>query len=232
MDFNKYFSEAEDSAHENYLSYGGDDTDWDGDFSFNGGDGTMNTGAGAPTSQPYIITLSNTTTNDITSNIVGKAFQNITASSNGVQTGMTYTMGISGVTYLEFLYQQLNKPFVVGMTYIDSSSASQALKTLLLKVRDANGNEQAKTLVPTIDPYQQQTDIVALRQVFKWDGFTSVTIDVSASSFTTLYFYPSENVNISRGLAGNSVARQYGNPNVVRQDKVVLGQGVARALRG
>ena len=59
-----------------------------------------------------------------------------------------------------------------------------------------------------------------------------MTIDVSASSFTTLYFYPSENVNISRGLAGNSVARQYGNPNVVRQDKVVLGQGVARALRG
>jgi hypothetical protein len=229
MDLNKYFSDAEDSANENYLSYSGDETDWDDSFSFDGSG--VNASAGSPTAQPYIITLSNTTTNAIASNIIGKAFQNITAAGNGINAGMTYTMGISGVTYLEFLYQQLNKPFVVGLTYIDSSSASQALKTLLLKVRDANGNEQAKTLVPTIDPYQQQNDIVALRQVFKWDGFTSITIDSNASSSTTLYFYPSENVNISRGLAGNSVNRQFGNPNVVRQDKVVLGQGVASALR-
>ncbi len=39
------------------------------------------------------------------------------------------------------------------------------------------------------------------------------------------------NVNLTRGLAGQSVARGYGNPNVVRQDKVVLGEGVAQALQ-
>ena len=49
-----------------------------------------------------------------------------------------------------------------------------------------------KTLVPIIDPYQQQTTIVALRTVFKWDGFTSIAVDLNASASTTLYFYPSE----------------------------------------
>lgn len=237
MDYNKYFNQAESSANENYLNYGGDggnypsvDAEFDENIYFEGG--YQNQNGAAPTSQPYIITLSNTTTVAITSNIVGKAFENITATDNGVATGMTYSMGISGTTYVELLYTTLNRPFVIGLTYVDASSQAQALNTLQLKVRDANGNEQLKTLVPTIDPYQNQTDIVALRQTFRWDGFTSLAIDVVASGSSTFYFYPSESINPARGLAGQSLARGYGNPNVVRQDKVVLGRGVANALRG
>tara|TARA_R110000751_G_scaffold307535_1_gene429308 strand:+ start:6907 stop:7620 length:714 start_codon:yes stop_codon:yes gene_type:complete len=237
LDYNKYFNQAESSANENYLNYGGDggnypsvDAEFDENIYFEGG--YQNQNGAAPTSQPYIITLSNTTTVAITSNIVGKAFENITATDNGVATGMTYSMGISGTTYVELLYTTLNRPFVIGLTYVDASSQAQALNTLQLKVRDANGNEQLKTLVPTIDPYQNQTDIVALRQTFRWDGFTSLAIDVVASGSSTFYFYPSESINPARGLAGQSLARGYGNPNVVRQDKVVLGRGVANALRG
>ena len=239
MDYNKYFAQANEEANETYLNYGGYpsvDADFDDYVEAAGGSQMLNqTGGmgGAPTSQPYIITVSNTTTNAITSNIIGKAYANITATTptaNGVKTGMTYTMGISGTTYLEFLYQQLNKPFIVGLTYVDANDQSQALKTLQLKVRDTNGNVQERTIVPTIDPYQQQTNILAVRQSFRWDGFTSIAVDVNASASVTFYFYPSENVNLTRGLAGQSVARGYGNPNVVRQDKVVLGQGVADAL--
>ena len=62
--------------------------------------------------------------------------------------------------------------------------------------------------------------------------FTSLAVDLNASASSTLYFYPSENVNVGRGLSGQAVARAYGNPNIVRQDKVVLGRGVANALRG
>ena len=242
MDYNKYFAQAEEEANESYLNYGGYpsvDAEFDDYVEAAGGSQMLNqTGGGAmggaPTSQPYIITLSNTTTNAITSNIVGKAFANITATSptaNGIKTGMTYTMGVSGTTYVEFLYQQLNKPFIVGLTYVDATSQGQALKTLQLKVRDTNGNVQERTIVPTVDPYQQQNTILAVRQSWRWDGFTSIAVDVDASSSVTFYFYPSENVNLTRGLAGQSVARGYGNPNVVRQDKVVLGQGVAQALQ-
>jgi len=234
VDYNKYFNQAEASANSDYLNYGGDypstDADFDENMYFEGGYANQN--GAAPTSQPYIITLSNTTTVAITSNIIGKAYANITDSVNGIATGMTYTMGISGTTYVEFLYTTLNKSFVIGLTYVDASSQAQALKTLQLKVRDANGNEQLKTLVPTIDPYQNQTDIIALRQTFRWDGFTSLATDVVASGSSTFYFYPSENINPARGLSGQALTRGFGNPNVVRQDKVVLGRGVANAMRG
>ena len=240
MDYNKYFAQANEEANETYLNYGGYpavDADFDDYVEAAGGSYMNQTGGGqiggAPTSQPYILTLSNSTTNNITSNIIGKAFANITdttANGNGIQAGMQYIMGISGTTYVEFLYQQLNKPFIVGLTYVDATSQGQALKTLQLKVRDTNGNVQERTIVPTVDPYQQQTDILAIRQSWRWDGFTSLAVDINASSSATFYFYPSENVNLTRGLAGQSVARGYGNPNVVRQDKVVLGQGVADAL--
>lgn len=238
MSYDKYFAQAEEEANESYLNYGGypsTDADFDDYVEAAGGSYMNQTGAqgmgGAPTSQPYIITISNTTTNSIASNVIGKAFANITASGNGINTGATYTMGISGTTYVEFLYQQLNKPFIVGLTYVDASDQAQALKTLQLKVRDTNGNVQERTIVPTVDPYQQQTDILAIRQSWRWDGFTSIAVDLNASASATFYFYPSENVNLTRGLAGQSVARGYGNPNVVRQDKVVLGQGVAEALQ-
>ena len=235
MDYNRYFNQAEASANQDYLNYGGGgypsmDAEFDENIYFEGGYANQ-TGA-SPTSQPYIMTLSNTTTADIASNIIGKAYENITDATNGINTGMTYTMGISGTTYVEFLYTTLNKSFVVGLSYVDASSQAQALKTLQLKVRDANGNEQLKTLVPTIDPYQNQTDIIALRQTFRWDGFTSIAVDVVGSGSATMYFYPSENINPARGLAGQSITRGYGNPNVVRQDKVVLGRGVANAIRG
>jgi len=239
MNYNKYFAQAEEDAQEQYLNYGGYpavDGDFDDYVEAAGGSQMMNqTGAqgmgGAPTSQPYIITISNTTTDAVPSNIIGKAFANITAANNGTNAGVVYTMGISGTTYTEFLYQQLNKPFIVGLTYVDASTQPQALKTLQLKVRDTNGNVQQRTIVPTVDPYQQQTDILAIRQSWRWDGFTSIAVDLIASGSATFYFYPSENVNLTRGLAGQSVARGYGNPNVVRQDKVVLGQGVADALQ-
>ena len=239
MDYTKYFDAAGQEAEQDYRNYAGYpnvDASFDDYVEAAGGSymnqtGAMGPGAGAPTSQPYIITLSNSTTNAITSNIIGKAFANITATNNGRNTGVTYTMGISGTTYVEFLYQQLNKPFIVGLTYVDASSQAQALKTLQLKVRDTNGNVQERTIVPTVDPYQQQTDILAIRQSWRWDGFTSIAVDLNASASATFYFYPSENVNLTRGLAGQSVARGYGNPNVVRQDKVVLGEGVAQALQ-
>jgi hypothetical protein len=233
MDIKKYFIDAEEEMNDKYLSYSGDDTDFDDDFSFDAGaQAPAPSMGGAPTSQPYILTVSNGTTTAIASNVIGKAYQNITSAGNGLLTHVTITMGVSGTTYLEFLYTTLQRPFVNGLTYIDGSVAGQSIKTLQLKVRDVNGNIQEKTLVPIIDPYQQQTSIVALRTVFKWDGFTSIAVDLDASQSTTLYFYPSENVNVGRGLSGQAVARAYGNPNIVRQDKVVLGRGVANALRG
>jgi hypothetical protein len=78
-------------------------------------------------------------------------------------------------------------------------------------------------LVPTIDPYQQQTDIIAMKYGYRIDGFTKIVIrQVLANATLKLYFYPSDNINLSRGLAGRPVSRQYGNPGIVKAQSVTL----------
>jgi len=237
----KYFSSASNDAMENYYSADGYE-DWENFGLDDGGQefdpefanvvgGRIPT---APTSQPYIVSLENTTTNAVSDVTIMKSFENITATGNGVATGISLTMGISGTTYNELLYQALNRPFIVGLMYIQSdSSSAQVLETIKLETRDSNGNIQSKILVPTIDPYQQQSDIVALQHVYKMDGFTSLTINqVLASKTVKLYLYPAENVILGRGLVGKPVAKGYGNPHVVKGDKVVLSNKVAGQIRG
>jgi hypothetical protein len=117
----------------------------------------------------------------------------------------------------------MNNPYSTGLTYIQSSTAGQVLETLSVNTRDANGNEAQKTLVPTIDPYQQQSDIIALKYPYRIDGFTKIIIrSILASSTVKLYFYPADNINLARGLAGRPVSKQFGNPGIVRNQTVVL----------
>ena len=95
MDYTKYFDAAGKEAEQDYRNYAGYpnvDASFDDYVEAAGGSymnqtGAMGAGgAGAPTSQPYIITLSNSTTNAVTSNIIGKAFANITAARITVVT--------------------------------------------------------------------------------------------------------------------------------------------------
>lgn len=238
-DLNRYFSDAEENISNEYMSANGEYSDWDDAFDFGGSEEEYLNAVGsadATSSQPYIISLYNSSAADVDSVEIGGAYNNITTvSGNKANTeGIKYSMGISGVTYLEFLWQSSSKPFVVGLTYLQCDGTSAAvLETIVVKVVDSNGNQQQKTLVPTIDPYQNQNDITVLKHTYKWDGFTTLTINSIATSKTLkVYLFPSETVSQGRALTGNSIARGYGNPNVVRQDKIVLGQGVARALRG
>ncbi len=233
----RYFSDAEENIHNSHLSANGGYDEWDDSFDFGGSDEkylNANGAGDASTSQPYIISLYNSSSIAITSVEVGSAFNNITTVSGtkGNTTSIEYDMSISGVTYLEFLWQTTSKPFVVGLTYLQSDSNPTAvLATIIVKVVDSNGNQQQKTLVPTIDPYQNQNDITVLKHTYKFDGFTSLTISsIPAGKTLKLYLFPSETVSPGRALTGNNIARGYGNPNVVRQDKIVLGRGLASAM--
>jgi len=189
---------ARNFANENYLNADGfiDDDQ----MYFTGGDDFFNADGGmpmaqpqmqsAPTSQPYIITVSNASSTSVSNFDVLGAYQYInnttmastptgtTTYSNGslVSTGtgfqITISSGISNVTYQQFLYQSMNSPFSVGLTYIQSLGGSQAQITqpITLNTQDANGNQALKTLVITIDPYQQQTSVVAVKQLYRIDG--------------------------------------------------------------
>jgi hypothetical protein len=242
----KYLQNARNFVNETQLGYDGS-WDWTGDADggdFFGAEGDTLTAPTPPvqnmrTSQPYIISVSNASATAVSNFDVLGAYQylqNSGFSSGSLTIGsVTIRSAISNITYQEFLYQSMNSPFSVGMTYVESvsGSATQVSETLTLNTRDANGNQALKTLVPTIDPYQYQSGIVVLNQAYDIDGFTKITIaTVLASAVFRLHFYPKANLNIARGLRGTQVAADYRQPGVVKSNIAVVGDGAIKARLG
>lgn len=244
-DLRKYFADAQEKANDNFFNADGYDDDDDYDFvddgyDFDGNDDdafdmAVGRGVAAPTSQPYIVVITNTATATAYPATILGAYNTLASTSPNWQnsTAISITMGISGITYSEFLYQSMNKPFVVGLTYYQSSTTNQVLETLTLVQKDVNGNTSQKTLVPTIDPYQQQSTVIAIKFSYKIDGFTAIVVSsVLASATLKLYFYPAETVSTSRTLTGRRAVSGYGNPNVVKKDTLTLSGSALRALAG
>ena len=216
----KYLANAQRNAME---SFSNADGFIDNDLSFTGDDFFNAEGMGGgnvQTSQPYIVTVTSTSGSAVANFEILGSYQYInnagfTAGGDLVIGSITISSGISDVTYREMLYQFMNNPYSVGLTYLQSATANQVLETLSINTRDANGNQAQKTLVPTIDPYQQQTTIIAMKYAYRIDGFTKVIIrQVLANATVKLYFYPADNINLARALGGNSVSRQFGTPPV------------------
>jgi len=225
--FEKYFNEVRNFANNDFNSFDGTFEFADEDYGFadydnaDGLGGTLN----SPTSQPYIVNVANTTGTAINNVTILGAFSFIgtSAPSYGNTSGISITMGIANITYTEFLYQSMNKPFTVGLTYLQSATASQVLETITVTQKDVNGNVASKVLTPTIDPYQYQTDKVAFKFEYRIDGFTNLTISsILANATMKIYFYPSETVSVSRALAGRKAIQDYNNPRVVNGNVITL----------
>ena len=234
MSVRNYISNARNNANQNYMSWTGGNVNANAQYQNMSGlqpsglagvgarqrtaDGTGNN---APQSQPYIITISNASATAVSAFDVLGAYTYINSNGfvNGSLTlsGVTISSAISNVNYQQFLYQSMNQPFSVGLTYIESVSgaSAQISQTFTLNTQDANGNQMLRTIVPTIDPYQQQSTIVAVKQLYSIDGFTKLTFgSIAASVVFRIHFYPSTNINLASGLQGASVAQSYGNPNI------------------
>lgn len=228
----KYLNDARNFANERYLNADGfidDDLQFTADETFFGADAAPTMGAvSAPTSQPYIITVSNASATAVSNFDVLGSYQYLqnTGFTNGSLTisGVTISSAISNVTYQQFLYQTMNNPYSVGLTYIQANNVNaQVTQVLSLNTQDANGNQAIKPLIPTVDPYQFQAGIIALKQTYRIDGYTKLTIAlVLPSSVFQLFFYPADNINLARGLAGRPVSKQFANPKVVKDQTVVV----------
>jgi len=234
MSFEKYFNEVRNFANENFHSFDGNFEFSNDDYGFsdyNNADGLGGT-IDAPTSQPYIVNVANTTASAISNvTLLGAySFIGTTAPAYGNTSGISITMGIANITYTEFLYQSMNKPFTVGLTYMTSATSAQVLETITITQKDVNGNVASKVLTPTIDPYQYQSDKIAFKFEYRIDGFTNLVVSsILANATLKLYFYPSETVAISRALAGRRAVQDYGNPRVVGQN--VLNVKTPKRLR-
>lgn len=239
----KYLRNTLNNAHNSFANADGfidDDLQFTANEDFYNAEGGQGMGySPAPASQPYIVQISNVSAVAVSNFDVLGAYQylqNSGFSSGSIQiSGVTISSAISNINYQEFLYQSMNSPFSVGLTYIESvsGSTSQVSQTITVNTRDANGNQALKTLVPTIDPYQQQSGIIAMKQGYRIDGFTKLTIaSVLPSVVFRLHFYPADNINIARGLAARPVSRQFGNPNIVRSSVQVIGGDTVKARLG
>jgi hypothetical protein len=226
----KYLADAQRNANESFASANGfidDDLSFTGDDFFQA-NGAQQGAPSAPTSQPYVIDVTSTSGSAVSNFEVLGSFEYInnsgfTAGGDLVVGSVTISSGIAGITYREMLYQFMNNPFSVGLTYVQSATANQILETLSVNTKDANGNTAQKSLVPTIDPYQQQSTVLAMKYAFRVDGFTKLILrNVLANASVKLYLYPSDNINLSRGLAGQNVSRQYGNPGIVKSQNIKL----------
>jgi len=234
MSFEKYFNEVRNFANENFHSFDGAFEFSNDDYGFSDYDNADGLGGtiDAPTSQPYIVNVANTTASAINNvTLLGAyTFIGTTAPAYGNSSGISITMGIANITYQEFLYQSMNKPFTVGLTYMTSATSAQVLETITITQKDVNGNIASKVLTPTIDPYQFQSDKIAFKFEYRIDGFTNLVVSsLLAQSTLKLYFYPSETVAISRALAGRRAVQDYGNPRVVGQN--VLNVRTPKRLR-
>jgi len=243
----QYMQNARNFANENYLNADGfidDDTSYfTGSEDFFNADGmpmASMPAASVPTSQPYIITVSNASATAVSNFDVLGAYQYLQTTlgtyTNGSLTisGITISSGISNVTYQQFLYQSMNSPFSVGLTYIQAVNVqAQITQPLTLNTQDANGNQALKAIIVTIDPYQQQTGVVAVKQLYRIDGYTKITIaTVLPSAVFQMQFYPADNINLARGLSGRPASRQFGNPKIVKDSVAVIGGDVVKARLG
>ena len=253
----QYMQNARNFANETYLNADGfidDDTNYftgnEDYFSADGMPMASMPQASAPVSQPYIVTVSNASATSVSSFDILGAYSYINGGSmpstptgtvtfssgnmvvTGTGYGITVSSGIANVTYQQFLYQSMNSPFSVGMTYIQTANSTQLTQPVVINTQDANGNQALKTLVVTIDPYQQQTGVVAVKQLYRIDGYTKLTFSVLASVVVTFQFYPADNINLARGLSGRPASRQFSRPNIVKDSVAVIGGDTVRARLG
>jgi hypothetical protein len=222
----KYLQMANRQVNEQFIGVDGfvdDDMYFAGGENFFSADGEAAPMMAAPVlrSQPYIITVSNASNAAVTIDVFGAyIYLNNTGFSGGSLTvsNVTITSGLSNVSYYNLLNQSSVSPFTIGSTLISSvnGTTSQVLQPLTLSTLDANGNQATKILTPVIDPYQQQSGVIELKQPFRIDGFTKLTFSIYASSSVQFQFYPSDTINIARGLGGNPVSKQYGSPKIIR----------------
>jgi hypothetical protein len=222
-----YIRNANRSANERFIGVDGfvdDDMYFTGSEGFFGADGDSAPAMAAPSvmrSQPYIITVSNASASAVSVDVFGAyIYLNNAGFSNGTLTvsNVTLTSNLSNVTYYNLLNQSSVSPFTIGSTLISSVNGvtTQVLQPITLSTFDANGNQAVKILTPVIDPYQQQSGVIELKQPYRIDGFTKLTFNIFGGTSVQFQFYPADTINIARGLAGNPVSRQYGSPRIIR----------------
>ena len=127
-----------------YDSYEGESS-----FDYNAGADQMYANAGGAQareiSQPYIISIQNTTTAAITATVFG--WNDNTGSTNfGNNVGLVFTDVVRATTFTRLFNQSMSSPFKIGKFRFSSDTASQLNVSVNINYVDANGNALTKAV--------------------------------------------------------------------------------------
>jgi hypothetical protein len=147
------------------------------------------------TSQPYIVNIENTTDKIIenVSLFFGNSQNELLFDKKGnyVANGLIISSGVPNVTYNHIVKNFITNKFNIGLTYIQSVSVNQVLEKFTYKHQNSNGVFHGRVITPTIDPYQQQTNIVAVKTKYTLDGDTEIILHkIQPKTIVRMYFYP------------------------------------------
>ncbi len=129
---------------------------------------------------------------------------------------------IPNVGYIDFLESSRSEPFLVGLVYLLSTNLDQLLTTFLLKATDSDGNNFEELVVPTLDPYQDNDQVILIKKQFVVDGNTEIIIDnLAENQSVTARFYPIKKTGSSLILTNDGSAIELGAPEIIRTKEVV-----------
>jgi hypothetical protein len=253
MSLKTYFANQDEQVNNEFLAASGDwnyaddieDNEYEmADGSWNYADDDMLEVAGsAAESLPYILQIYTTSATAITNVDLFNAFATVSQLPNKVAGFTTHgqyaahNYGLdpsiwvsclnSGVTYDTLLYQSMNKPFAVGKIYLQSASTSQLTQPCSITTMDASGKLVTIPFTPTVDPMQNQTQIVVVNYEFVIDGYTKFTINnllaaTNAASPLTIRFYPKTKMDARRAITRGDSKAQYGAPNIQQVQKMIV----------
>ncbi len=187
----------------------------------------------AKTSMPYEFTVANSNTT-ATSVSLFNSYVNRTAANQGAPAGVVIASTLSNVTYAGLLAQSEHKNFECGMIYIEVTTGSNSGVTAAINLTqlDATNESNTKTLLPKINPMQQQANVLEFYNTFKINGYTNLVIVIPASTTVKYSFYASATVDPGRKLGNVAEIKDYKGPQISKPQQVVISPAAAAALRG
>lgn len=239
----KYFEMAQEEAHESFFSADGFVDDYgnftDGNYISGRGYNNANFASGAsapvaqvnsaPTSLPFVLSIANSTTNNVSNVVILGSNANLFNATNfGNVAAITITNQTGGgiISYTSFLENVKSNPFKVGKMYLQSTNNNQPFQALNIVTQKADGSSLSIPITPVIDPMQQQSGVTIISVPFDVNAFTTITTTILSNATLTMILYPAQDINVARGLSDNPASRGYSNPNIQYAQPIrVLGAG-------
>ena len=145
---------------------------------------------------PYIVSVENNTSKAVHNVELFGSYDILTrdvfdGGGNYVNRSLTISCNIPEVSYKDILRGISMSKFKVGLTYVTTTNQNQIFYPLRVVKKMIYGDLWENVLIVTKDPYQQQTNILAVKQDYEIDGLTTLIIPtVEPKTKVTYYFYP------------------------------------------